>query len=76
MAGLRKPLLVAVRAALAVGGAAPGFLTLLVPLVALLLPWFGAYGVRMRQLTGSPLAGALAQAPSLALLVAVTTPLA
>jgi pimeloyl-ACP methyl ester carboxylesterase len=69
-------LLVAVLAALAVVGAAPGFLTLLVPLVALLLPWFGAYGVRMRQLTGSPLAGALAQAPSLALLVAVTTPLA
>jgi hypothetical protein len=69
-------LLAAVLAALAVVGAAPGFLTLLVPLMALLLPWFGAYGVRMRRLTGSPLAGALAQAPSLALLVAVTTPLA
>jgi hypothetical protein len=68
-------LLVAVLAVLAVLGAAPGFLTLLVPVVALLLPWFGAYGVRMSRLTGSPLAGALAQAPSLALLVAVTTPL-
>ena len=69
-------LLAAVLAVLAVLGTAPGFLTLLLPLVVVLLPWFGAYGVRMREVTGSPLAGALAQAPSLALLVAVTTPLA
>jgi hypothetical protein len=68
-------LVTAVLVVLAVVGAAPGFLTLLLPLLALLLPWFGAYGVRMRDVTGSPLAGALAQAPSVALLVAVTTPL-
>ena len=60
---------------LAVTGSAPGFLTLLLPLLAVLLPWFGAYGVRVRDLSGSPLAGALAQAPPVALLVAITTPL-
>lgn len=69
-------LLSGVLAVLAVAGAAPGFLLLLLPLVALVLPWFGAYGVRVARLSGSPLGGALAQAPALALLVAVTTPLA
>ena len=68
-------LLTAVVVVLAASGAAPGFLTLLVPLLAVLLPWFGAYGVRVRDLSGSPLAGALAQAPPVALLVAITTPL-
>lgn len=72
---LGRLLLTAVVAVLAVIGAAPGFLTLLLPLMALLLPWFGAYGIRMRDLTGSALAGALAQAPPVALLVAVATPL-
>jgi hypothetical protein len=67
--------LAALVALLAAAGAAPGFLTLLVPLLVLLLPWFGAYGVRVRDLSGSPLAGALAQAPPVALLVAITTPL-
>ncbi len=61
---------------LAVVGWAPGFLLLLVPLVVVVLVWFGSYGVRMARLTGSPLAGAAAQAPPLALLVAITTPLA
>ena len=69
-------LLTAVLGALAAIGAAPGFLLLLLPLVAVVLPWFGAYGVRVARLSGSPLAGALTQAPPLALLVAVTTPLA
>jgi hypothetical protein len=66
----------ALLAGLAVVGAAPGFLTLLVPLVVVVLAWFGAYGVRTTRLTGSPLAGAAAQAPAFALLVAMTTPLA
>ena len=66
----------ALLAVLAVLGWAPGFLLLLVPLVVVVLAWFGAYGVRMTRLTGSPLAGAAAQAPALALLVAITTPLA
>lgn len=69
-------LLTAVLGVLAAIGAAPGFLLLLLPLVAVVLPWFGAYGVRVARLSGSPLAGALTQAPPLALLVAVTTPLA
>jgi hypothetical protein len=69
-------LLAAVLAGLAFVGSAPGFLVLLVPLVAVILPWFGAYGVRVTQLSGSALAGALSQAPPLALLVAITTPLA
>lgn len=68
-------LLTGVVVVLALTGAAPGFLTLLIPLLALLLPWFGAYGVRVRDLNGSPLAGALAQAPPVAVLVAITTPL-
>jgi pimeloyl-ACP methyl ester carboxylesterase len=68
-------LLTGVVVVLAVTGSAPGFLTLLLPLLAVLLPWFGAYGVRVRDLSGSPLAGALAQAPPVALLVAITTPL-
>ena len=68
-------LLTGVVVVLAMTGSAPGFLTLLIPLLALLLPWFGAYGVRVRDLSGSPLAGALAQAPPVALLVAITTPL-
>lgn len=66
----------ALLAVLAVLGWAPGFLLLLVPLVVVVLAWFGAYGVRMARLTGSPMAGAAAQAPALALLVAITTPLA
>lgn len=65
-----------VLALLALTGAAPGFLLLLLPLVAVLLPWFGSYGARVTRLSGSPLAGALSQAPALALLVAITTPLA
>lgn len=69
-------LLTGVLALLAVVGAAPGFLLLLLPLVAVVLPWFGSYGVRVARLSGSPLAGALTQTPALALLVAVTTPLA
>lgn len=69
-------LLTGVLAGLAVVGAAPGFLLLLLPLVAVVLPWFGAYGVRVARLSSSPLAGSLAQTPALALLVAVTTPLA
>ncbi|MGB9374443.1 MAG: hypothetical protein WCA82_09820, partial [Jiangellales bacterium] len=71
-----RPVLSALLAVLAVLGWAPGFLLLLVPLVVVVLAWFGAYGVRMTRLTGSPLAGAAAQAPALALLVAITTPLA
>jgi hypothetical protein len=66
----------AVLAVLGVLGWAPGFLLLLVPLIVVVLLWFGAYGVRMTRLSGSPLAGALVQAPPLALLVAITTPLA
>lgn len=69
-------LLTGVLAGLAVIGAAPGFLLLLVPVVAVVLTWFGSYGVRVARLSGSPLAGALTQTPSLALLVTVTTPLA
>lgn len=71
-----RVLLTAVLAGLAATGTAPGFLVLLVPLVAVVLPWFGAYGVRVARLSGSPLAAALVQAPPLALLVAITTPLA
>lgn len=73
---LARLLVAAVLGLLAVVGAAPGFLLILVGLMVLLLPWFGAYGVRVAQLTGSPAAGALAQALPLALVVGVTTPLA
>lgn len=69
-------LLTGVLGLLATLGAAPGFLLLLLPLVAVLLVWLGAYGARVAQLSGSPLAGSLTQAPTLALLVAATTPLA
>jgi len=69
-------LVTAVLAVLVLTGAAPGFLLLLLPLVAVLLPWFGSYGARVTRLGGSGLAGALSQAPALAMLVAVTTPLA
>lgn len=68
-------LLAAVLVVLAVTGLAPGFLLLLAPVMALVLPWFGAYGVRVTRICGSPLAGALTQALPLGLLVAITTPL-
>jgi hypothetical protein len=73
---LARLLLAGVLVGLAVTGLAPGFLLLLAPVMALVLPWFGAYGVRVTRLTGSPLAGALTQALPLGLLVAMTTPLA
>lgn len=72
---LSRLLLAGVLAGLAVLGAAPGFLLLLLPIVAVVLPWFGAYGVRVTRLSGSPLAAALVQAPPIALLVAITTPI-
>lgn len=73
---LTRLLVAALLGLLAVVGAAPGFLLILVGLMVVLLPWFGAYGVRVASLTGSPAAGALAQALPLALVVGVTTPLA
>jgi dienelactone hydrolase len=69
-------LLAAVLVVLAVTGVAPGFLLLLAPVMALVLPWFGAYGVRATRLSGSVLVGAVAQALPLALLVGIATPLA
>jgi hypothetical protein len=69
-------LLAVVLVGLAVTGVAPGFLLLLAPVMALVLPWFGAYGVRVTRLSGSLLAGAVTQALPLALLVAIATPLA
>jgi hypothetical protein len=71
-----RVLLAAVLVGLAVTGVAPGFLLLLAPVMALVLPWFGAYGTRVTRLSGSVLAGALTQALPLALLVAIATPLA
>lgn len=73
---LGRVLLGGVLVGLGVTGAAPGFLLLLAPLIAVVLPWFGAYGVRVARLTGSPAAGALTQALPLGLLVAIATPLA
>jgi dienelactone hydrolase len=69
-------LLAGVLLGLAVTGVAPGFLLLLAPLMVVVLPWFGAYGVRVARLSGSPLAAALTQALPLGVLVAITTPLA
>jgi hypothetical protein len=69
-------LLAAVLVALAVTGVAPGFLLLLAPVMVVVLPWFGAYAVRVTRLSGSVLAGAIAQALPLALLVGIATPLA
>lgn len=71
---LSRGLVAGVLLVLALLGLAPWFLLLLVPLLLVLLPWFGVYGVRVARLTGSPLAGALTQAPALALVVAGTTP--
>lgn len=73
---LSRLLLAGVLLGLAVTGVAPGFLLLLAPLMAVVLPWFGAYGVRVARLSGSPLAAALTQALPLGVLVAITTPLA
>ena len=73
---LARLLLAGVLLVLAVTGLAPGFLLLLAPLMALVLPWFGAYGVRVARLSGSPLSAALTQALPLGVLVAITTPLA
>jgi dienelactone hydrolase len=73
---LARLLLAATLVGLAVTGVAPGFLLLLAPVMVLVLPWFGAYGVRVSRLTGSPLAGAVTQALPLGLLVAIATPLA
>jgi dienelactone hydrolase len=72
---LARLLLAAVLVALGLSGLAPGFLLLLAPVMAVVLPWFGAYGVRVTRLSGSPLAGALTQALPLGLLVAIATPL-
>ncbi len=69
-------LLAVVLVGLAVTGVAPGFLLLLAPVMALVLPWFGAYGTRVTRISGSVLAGAVTQALPLALLVAIATPLA
>jgi hypothetical protein len=72
---LARLLVAATLVALALTGLAPGFLLLLAPVMAVVLPWFGAYGVRVTRLSGSPLAGALTQALPFGLLVAVATPL-
>ncbi len=69
-------LLTGVLLVLSVTGLAPGFLVVLALVMLVVLPWLGAYAVRVARLTGSPLAGALSQALPLALLVSVTTPLA
>jgi dienelactone hydrolase len=73
---LARALLLAVLVAAVLVLDAPGFLLLILPLVGILLLWFGALGARVLAVSRAPLAAALVQAPALAALVGAASPIA